>query len=124
MTDAPKYIAWALAALGVTTTICIAIRAVIPAIQAYVDKTVGTADDAFMARWVPRLDALIGALDIARRFIPRVVVGPLVKNQPIATIIGRATLPSIKPLSMPPPMPLVAYTKRPVPPPIGSDDKP
>lgn len=120
----PTQLAWLAGVIGVGTFIRAAIRAAIPAIQAYVDSTVTKKDDEWLAKWLPRFDALIGVLDLIRRVVPGTVIGPLFVNQPKATIIGRPTLPSIKPLSMPPPMPLGAYTKRPVPPPIGGDDKP
>lgn len=95
----------ALAALGTTTSIAMAIRAIIPALSAIATKTVTKADDEAVTRLASGLDWLIVALDAARRVLPRVVVGPLPSTQPIAK--AGTSMASMKPVSMPPPGPKV-----------------
>src|SRR3954470_704758 len=77
----------ALAALGTTTSIAMAIRVLIPALSAIAEHTATKADDEAVTRLASSLDWLIVALDAARRVLPRVVVGPLPSTQPIATSI-------------------------------------
>ncbi|HEV7717150.1 MAG TPA: hypothetical protein VGO53_16245 [Steroidobacteraceae bacterium] len=114
--------AWLLSAVAVGTFIRTALHAAIPVIRAYVDATATKKDDEWLQKWLPRYDAAIGMFDVMRRYVPGMVVGPLFANQPKATIIGRPTLPSIKPLSMPPPMPVAVAGRLimpPPPPPMG-----
>jgi hypothetical protein len=91
----------ALAALGTTTSIAMAIRVLIPALSAIAEHTATKADDEAVTRLASSLDWLIVALDAARRVLPRVVVGPLPSTQPIATSIRPE--PMATALSVPPP---------------------
>jgi len=91
------------AALAVTTTLAIAIRGVIPLLTRLADLTSTRVDNEFLLKLTPKLDGVIAALDVLRRVMPRVVVGPLPSTQPIATASGRATMPPpMKPISSPP----------------------
>jgi hypothetical protein len=109
----------ALAALGTTTSIAMAIRVLIPALSAIAAKTATKADDEAVTRLASSLDWLIVALDAARRMLPRVVVGPLPSTQPIATTLRPQ--PLVKPVSLPPLGPEVIqpvrFIEAPVPPP-------
>jgi len=89
--------------LATTTTIAIAIRGAIPALTKLADVTSTQADNAFLLWLTPKLDSVIATLDVIRRVMPRVVVGPLPRTQPLASASGRTTLPSMRPVSMPPP---------------------
>jgi hypothetical protein len=100
----------ALAALGTTTSIAMAIRVLIPALSAVAAKTATKADDEAVTRLASGLDWLIVALDAARRVLPRVVVGPLPSNQPIAT--AATSVPPMKSVSMPPPGPEIIQPVR------------
>ena len=66
------------------------------------ESTPDLADDLEAAKWVARVDRIVAVLDIIRRCVPRVVVGPLPSTQPIASVTGRPTLPPMKPISSPP----------------------
>lgn len=91
------------AALAVTTTIAIAIRGAIPLLTKLADMTSTRVDNEFLLKLTPKLDAVIGALDVLRRIMPRVVVGPLPSTQPIASASGRPTRPPpMKSISSPP----------------------
>jgi hypothetical protein len=98
----------AVTALAVTTGIAIAIRGAIPLLTKLADLTSTKADNEFLLRLAPKLDTVIAALDVLRRLLPRVVVGPLPSTQPIASASGRPTMPPsstppMKSLSAPPP---------------------
>jgi hypothetical protein len=86
--------------LAVTTGAAICARLVIGVISTYAKTTPDTADDEAAAKWAARLDAIVSALDIVRRAMPRVVVGPLRTTQPIANATG---MQPMKPVSMPAP---------------------
>jgi hypothetical protein len=91
------------AVLAVTTTLAIAIRAAIPLLTKLADLTSSRADNEFLLRVAPKLDAVIAALDVVRRILPRVVVGPLPSTQPIASATGGRTIPPpMQPISSPP----------------------
>jgi mannose/fructose/N-acetylgalactosamine-specific phosphotransferase system component IIC len=109
----------ALAALATTTAIAMAIRVLIPSLSAIAAHTATKEDDEAVTKLASWLDWLIVALDTAKRFLPRVVVGPLPSTQPIATSI--APIPPAKPLSAPPPAggdnPLALLTRPNAPPP-------
>lgn len=112
----------ALAVLGTTTSIAMAIRVLIPALSAIAASTATKEDDEAVSRLAGWVDWLIVALDALRRVIPRVVVGPLPSNQPIAK--AATSVPPMKPVSMPPPgpeviKPVVLLGDEPPPPPIG-----
>jgi hypothetical protein len=114
------------AALAVTTTIAITIRGAIPLLTKLADTTSTRVDNEFLLKLTPKLDALIAALDVLRRVMPRVVVGPLPSTQPIASASGRPTVPPpMKPISAPP---APSTTLRPWPevitPPQGEEPKP
>jgi hypothetical protein len=114
----------ALAALGTTTSIAMGIRVLIPALAAIAAKTATKADDEAVTRLASGLDWLIVALDAARRVLPRVVVGPLPRTQPIAK--AGTSMASMKPVSMPPPGPEVIQPVRFIaaPPPAPKDPAP
>lgn len=116
----------AAATLAVTTSTAIAIRAAIPMLTKLADSTSTRVDNEFLLKLTPKLDALIAALDVLRRIMPRVVVGPLPSTQPIASATGRPTVPPpMKPISAPP---APSTTLRPWPevitPPEGEERKP
>jgi hypothetical protein len=91
------------AGLAVTTTIAISIRAAIPLLTKLADLTSTRVDNEFLLKLTPKLDALIAALDVLRRIMPRVVMGPLPSTQPIASASGRPTRPPpMKSISAPP----------------------
>jgi hypothetical protein len=90
-----------LAVLATTTAIAMAIRVAIPALSAIAAHTATKADDEAVTRLASWVDWTIVALDAVRRVLPRVVIGPLPSNQPIATSM-RPARPA-KPLSAPPP---------------------
>jgi len=91
------------AVLAVTTTIAVAIRAAIPMLTKLADLTSSRADNELLLRAAPKLDAVIAALDVLRRVLPRVVVGPLPSTQPIASASGGRTIPPpMRPISNPP----------------------
>ena len=92
----------ALAALGTTTSIAMAIRAIIPTLSAVAARTATKADDEAVTRLASSIDWLIVALDIVRR-MPRIVIGPLPSTQPIAK--AATSVPPMKPVSLPPPPP-------------------
>lgn len=101
----PKEAAAVVTFFAAGTAIRTGIAAAIPGIQAYVASTVTKRDDVWLATWLPRYNALLGALDIVRRFAPGLVLGPFLRTQPIATLRPRP-MPSMRPLSMPPAIPL------------------
>ena len=92
-----------LALLGIGNTFVGLVYAVVHASAKWAESTPDKADDIAIAKWVVRVDRLVAILDIARRFVPRVTIGPLPSTQPIASIAGRVTLPPMKPISSPPP---------------------
>jgi hypothetical protein len=99
-------------------------------IRAYAKRAESTpdlADDISAALWVARIDRIVAVLDIIRRCVPRVVVGPLPSTQPIASVTGRPTIPPMKPISSPPP-PFTTLKPWPMPevitPPESSERKP
>jgi hypothetical protein len=116
----------ALTVLATTTAAAMAIRVLIPALSAIAAKTTTKADDEAVTRLASGLDWLIVALDAARRILPRVVVGPLPSNQPIAK--AATSVPPMKPVSMPPPGPEVIQPVRfidaPLPPPPPKEPLP
>jgi hypothetical protein len=100
----------ALTVLATTTAAAMAIRVLIPALSAIAAKTTTKADDEAVTRLASGLDWLIVALDAARRVLPRVVIGPLPSNQPIAK--AGTSMASMKPVSMAPPGPEVIQPVR------------
>jgi hypothetical protein len=91
------------AVLTVTTSIAVAIRGAIPLLTKLADMTSTRVDNEFLLKLTPKLDVAIAALDVLRRIMPRVVVGPLPSTQPIASASGRPTMPPpMKPISSPP----------------------
>jgi hypothetical protein len=115
----------ALAALGVTTSAAMAIRALIPTLSAIALHTATKADDEAVTRLASWVDQLIVILDIVRR-MPRIVIGPLPSTQPIATTLRPQ--PLAKPVSLPPPGPEVIqpvrFIENPVPPPPPREPRP
>lgn len=91
----------ALAALTATTSVAVAIRGVLPVLIKLADHAATKPEHDFFVRLLPRLDVLIGVLDVLRRVIPRVVMGPLPSTQPIASRAAGAG-GSLKPGSMKP----------------------
>ena len=91
--------------LGVTTGIATAAHLAIPALAKWAESTPGTGDDELIAAWGKRIDTVLAVLDVIRRVLPRVVIGPTVRTQPLASVAGRPTVPSLapmRPLSAPP----------------------
>lgn len=88
--------------LAGTTSVAVAIRAAIPALNKLADLTATQADNDFLLRLTPVIDKVIAALDILRRALPRVVMGPLPSTQPIASASGRVTVPPMRSISAPP----------------------
>lgn len=92
--------------LTVTTSIATVAHLAIPALAKWAESTPGDTDDKLVAKWGARIDAVIAVLDVLRRCMPRVVIGPTLRTQPLASVAGRPTIPSLapmKPLSSPPP---------------------
>lgn len=108
--------------LGVTTSVAAAAHLAIPALAKWAEGTPGDSDDKLIAKWGARIDSVIAVLDIIRRVMPRVVIGPTVRTQPLASVAGRPTIPSLapmKPLSAPP---APSTTLKPWPEPVTQPD--
>ena len=114
--------------LSATTAVATAAHLAIPALAKWAETTPGEEDDMLVATWGKRIDTVIAVLDILRRVMPRVVVGPTTRTQPLASVAGRPTIPSLapmRPLSAPPP--IGATTLKPWPEPVvrtGEEPKP
>lgn len=73
--------------LTLGTFIAMGLRALIPLLAKVAAKTATKVDDDALSTGSKGIEWLISALDWTRRFVPRVVVGPLPSNQAIARSI-------------------------------------
>jgi hypothetical protein len=104
--------------LAATTAVAVAMRAAIPALRAWAERSANKRDDAAVSKLEFVLDWLIRACDVVRRFLPHVAMGPLPRTQPLARSLpprSSVMLPG------PPPMPMGVQPMRPlsVPPAAG-----
>ena len=118
--------------LLIATAVVGLLRGLIAAFARFAEHTLTKADDEAAVKLAAVFDGLASALDIARRFIPRVVVGPLPRSQPIASESLRSLPPppsqpttqrgprSLKPTRLHP-VPSPRATKTP-PPPAGGGE--
>jgi len=106
----PETAVTVLAILGATTAVAIALRGAIPALHAFAQHRRSKRMDDAITGFDHVLEALVQLCDVARRVIPRVVIGPLPSTQPLATIMPakqespQSVMAPMKPLSVPPPI--------------------
>lgn len=93
--------------LAVTTGLAIMARLIIAALGQWAKTTPSTHDDEVIASWAAKADAAVAILDVIRRCLPRVVVGPWPTTQPIASVSKGNTVAPMKPISGMPPAPLI-----------------
>lgn len=87
-----------IAVLGAIGGFAATVHRTIPLLQRAADYTVTRADNDMLLWLTPRIERLIGALDLLRR-MPRITMGPSLRTQPLASATGRPTMP---PISSPP----------------------
>jgi hypothetical protein len=105
------------AVLGSIGVFAAVVHKAIPLLQKLADYTVTRADNNALLWLTPRLERLIGALDLLRR-MPRITMGPSLRTQPLASATGRPTMP---PISAPPGPPIATLRPWPTVPTIPTE---
>jgi hypothetical protein len=117
--------------LAATTATVIALRGLIALLSKLAEHTATKADDEAALKLSAALDKVTWALDLLRRFLPRVVVGPMPAAVPLNDESVRSLrpppqsaarrMPSLKPTKLRP-LPSAQASKTPPPPAAGADE--